>query len=100
MPFQDTRTALSEVQLTSTVMSLGRHGAEETQLENINKSRLPNGKKHQIYMLSVSLPDVRETTELSELLYCCPSALTQTLYTVPHISPETTQEVFVLIQEV
>lgn len=57
-------------------------------------------KKNQIYMLSVSLPDVSETTELSELLYCCPNALTQTLYTVPHISPETTQEVFVLIQEV
>lgn len=51
-------------------------------------------------MLSVSLPDVSETTELSELLYCCPNALTQTLYTVPHISPETTQEVFVLIQVV
>lgn len=42
-----------------------------------------------LFVLNLSLPVVRVATLLSELLYCRPSALTQTLYTVPHISPET-----------
>lgn len=45
----------------------------------------------------MSLPDVSENTLLSELLYCCPKALTQTLYTVPHISPDTAQYVSVSV---
>lgn len=39
---------------------------------------------------SETVPDVRVVVLLSELLYCCPKAFTQTLYTVLHISPETT----------
>lgn len=48
-------------------------------------------------MKNTPLPDVRETTVLSELLYCRPKALTQTLYTVPHISPDTTHKVSVSV---
>lgn len=46
---------------------------------------------------TMSLPDVRETTVLSELLYCRPRAFTQTLYTEPHLSPDTTQKVSVSV---
>lgn len=38
---------------------------------------------------SMTLPDVADTTVLAELLCCCPRAMTQTLYPVPHVSPET-----------
>lgn len=48
--------------------------------------------------VSESLPDVRDTAVLSELLYFCPRAMAQTSYTVPHVSPETLQWVCVATQ--